>query len=1023
MNIELILIPLILLFSFLLFLKDKKSALILLLILSMFLHKEVFSIYRWDVLPVRIFMLSLLAYVIYASVSWLKTTKNRFTIYDRLQELSQDPFIVALTLLWLVRGISIIFTKNLPASLFLFGFFTTITALGYFLYLNFKGNKEVVFSLIKIYINLAFIACLFGFAQLLLYYKTDFIIGALWNVPGRIPRVGSVFWDVNHFGAFIASLMPVLGVLILIAKKWKARIVYASMFALMAGTLLLTNSRTAWLLGFVALITFILALLVKKFQYRGVLALVGVLVLLSLPLIYEYNIKSSPFRAYVKDYFHYRIDSFDSHFLLIEGTLAVFEDNPVLGGGYGGFFEHFITTEVASRYLSRDPAGLNTRVPAHTIWGEQLAETGILGITIFVSFMFVLLGTIFYAGFTTDDLKERLLTFAMGSTIVGYLVGGIFYSYKSEFFYMVLFLYFTYAVSLLKNKFIFSNVVAFYFRSGKWLNIILAITSFLLIFWGLGSTHLIPWDEAIYAKVAKNMLISGDYMSLRWWPSMLWFEKPPLMFWSMAASMKLFGISSFAARLPSALLGFGTIFITFHFAAKLYNKTVGALASIVLLTTFQFLYYSRAAMLDVSLTFFVTLSLYYYWIAERDLKKLYWVLSGLAAGFAVMTKGVVGFLPFFVILSHQLVLLLTNKEKVTKEKIVGFALAVGSSALVFMPWHIYMYLLYGKSFISTYIGYHVLERASHGIEDKGRPWYWYFTVLRVSMRIWFVALLAAFPVTFLTVFTRIRKFVIAKTNFRLYSYKKDLFLVVYALCIFVFFAVAKSKLVWYIMPIYPVLSMVVGLFIERVLRTFIPKKFVIKAFVIYLIFMGSLFYLFLEKRLVYTGDLTYKQAELIELKDELYGIDSKLYADRIELPLLLFYSDGPFEVVDFGPLKDILGNTIYDQSIIFITKESRFRAFKEEHPELDMEDRRDEWVLGYKPSRKEIDLEKLKELQQDLNGVNGDIEEAIKKDRPVSVGTRSTWQRLTSEITALQEYIDEQESLIPLSEVDVGSSN
>lgn len=1033
-NLEILILPLLFIFGFLLFLKDKKHSVTTLLVLSLFLHKEVFSIYMWDILPIRIVMLSLLGYVFYEVFKYLRKSKTKHKVYEDIHNIVTDPFLLALTVLWFIRGISIVFTKNLSASLFLFGFFTTIVALGYYLYFYYKNSPDNVLGFIKTYIFLVFLACVFGYIQLAIFYAYDFTIGALWSVPGHTPRVGSVFWDVNHFGALVASLMPILGILIIYQKTWKTKIAYSGMFVVMLSILLLTNSRTAWMAAFFAFLTFITVLLLKKYRLKGVYGLLLGIFLLSLPLLREYSIKSSPFRAYIKNYFHYRIDSFDSHILLIQGTFQVFEQYPILGGGYGGFFEHFIKTKVAAEYLGRDPAGLNTRVPAHTIWGEQLSETGIVGFAAYLGLMFVIIGTLFYASFTaieskdinvdirsvlrevfatskrsehSEETMQMLLTAAMGSTMIGLLIGGIFYSYKAEFFWLIFFLYFLYGVGVLGKRFDFGNIAAFYFRSETWTKLLIGTLAFILIFWGLGSTHLLPWDEAIYAEIAKNMLESGDYIRMHWWPNKIWYEKPPLTMWLMAFSMKYLGINSWAIRLPSALFGFLTILLTYDFGKKLYNKTVGLISAFVLLTTFQFLYYARASMHDVILTFFVTLSLYLYWTAHQEVKYKYWILAGISAGFAVMVKGVVGFLPFLVITVHEVALVLGAKKRAEIETVKKIMASFMTSALVFMPWHILMYLKFGPDFIQNYIGYHVLERATTEIEDKGKPWYWYFIVLKVSMRVWFIALLAAFPISVVSLFTNVRQYVIQRTPFRVYSYRKDYFLVVWAICIFVFFSLAKSKLVWYIIPVYPALALIVGLFIERVIRSIAPKSILVKALALYFLILGGLTYLYVEKKLVYTGDLTYKQALLIEEKDRVYGAESKLYADRIEVPLLLFYSDGPFEVVDFGPLERILRNNRYNEPIIFITKESRFREYSKEHPELIMEARQDEWVLGYKPSLQEQDERKISDNEEEIKRIEKSISQDIEKGKEVSEYTYFVLDQLKKENEELRKTINE----------------
>ena len=76
------------------------------------------------------------------------------------------------------------------------------------------------------------------------------------------------------------------------------------MFVSMLGALLLTNSRTSWIIAFISFITFINILLIRKVGMKGIGIVLGVLILISIPFIREYSIKSSPFRARIKQYFH-----------------------------------------------------------------------------------------------------------------------------------------------------------------------------------------------------------------------------------------------------------------------------------------------------------------------------------------------------------------------------------------------------------------------------------------------------------------------------------------------------------------------------------------------------------------------------------------------------------------------------------------------------------------------------------------------------------------------------------------------
>ncbi len=85
--------------------------------------------------------------------------------------------------------------------------------------------------------------------------------------------------------------------------------------------------------------------------------------------------------------------------------------------------------------------------------------------------------------------------------------------------------------------------------------VIVLVTLFsFLFFYRLGWNTLVSWDEAWYGSIAREMVKTGDYMNMMW-NGNPFYDHPPMGFWLMAASYKLFGINEFTTRLPSALLG------------------------------------------------------------------------------------------------------------------------------------------------------------------------------------------------------------------------------------------------------------------------------------------------------------------------------------------------------------------------------------------------------------------------------------------------------------------------------------
>ena len=936
MQLEVLFALLILLATFGLLVLDRKLAIYVLLILSVLLHKELFSIYQWNIMPIRIFMVGFLAWAALSLFLSLIRQKNLKEIRRTLF----SPFVLILSALWLIRGISLIFTQNLSASFNLFAFFTTVVALGIFMFVFLKNNPNLTVSYLRFYFFVAFVLTLFALLQVYLFYQEDIIAGALWDVPGRLPRLGSLFWDVNHFGGFLAALIPLVLAMAFSSKKIRGSLVYILMLAPVGLVLFLTSSRTAWIVAFVGMVAFITLVLYRKIGLKGFGTIFVVLAIIFGVLFGEYGKKESRFRETVNNFLHYRLDSFDAHFMLIEGSLEIFEKYPFLGGGYGGFFEHFTTTEVAPEYFIKDPIAFTTRVPAHTIWGEALSETGIFGFSALALLFLLVLGTLLFVALNSTDSGQMYYASAMFSSLLGWLIAGIFYSYNSEFFFIVLFLYYLYAVSALGKSYDL-NKLLLYFKDKTVLGpAFIFLLSLVLIFSSLGKNHLLPWDEAIYAQVAKNIVNTGEYLVQTWMPGKLWFEKPPLYMWAMAGFMRVLGVSEWMSRLPSAISGFSIVLAVYFFAKKRLGKSSAFIAALALLTTVHFLYYSRAAMIDIMVTLFVTSALFLYYVARHSNRTYLWALSGLSIGLAVMSKGVIGLLPFPIIALYEVYNIFFLHDKPVASLFCRYLILALYSLVAMLPWHLYMYARFGQEFFDSYIGYHVFERATSAIEGKGQPFYWYLIVLKVSMRIWFVALIPAF-------FCSVYK-----------AFKKDrliAFLVIWVSFVLLFFSSSASKLIWYIIPIYPAAALLIGRFVQDSvgwITNVTPKlSLPISRFFIYFsLVVFVLTYFYFQKDMVYMDDLAGSPSGLLEYKDIKYGLEKKLFVtDVLEYPLALFYTNGPFEQVNYDILHKTIENTKDDDFTVFLSKQGWYSRLDADFPRIEVVLADGDWVLGELP--------------------------------------------------------------------------
>ncbi|RJQ24516.1 hypothetical protein C4577_07690 [Candidatus Parcubacteria bacterium] len=171
--------------------------------------------------------------------------------------------------------------------------------------------------------------------------------------------------------------------------------------------------------------------------------------------------------------------------------------------------------------------------------------------------------------------------------------------------------------------------------------IFLLFFSLPLFFYKLGQSSLVSWDEAWYAEISRNILQTGNPFIL-YWNGNPFYDHPPVVYWFMSITFKLFGISDFSARLFPALAGFISLFIIYFLGKELFNRVVGFASSLGLLSSFWFLYRARSGNLDVPLTMFFLLTFLLSFKAIKD--KRYLIPFSLSLALLFLTKTMVPFL-------------------------------------------------------------------------------------------------------------------------------------------------------------------------------------------------------------------------------------------------------------------------------------------------------------------------------------------------------------------------------------------
>lgn len=203
---------------------------------------------------------------------------------------------------------------------------------------------------------------------------------------------------------------------------------------------------------------------------------------------------------------------------------------------------------------------------------------------------------------------------------------------------------------------------------------------------------------AFYGKIAKNILASGDWLTLHH-STMRVVDKPPLTFWLMALSFVAFGTSEWSLRVWHVGLAFCVVIATYALARLALSRLQAALSALVLLTSVQFFYESLAPEQHIPLMLFVTLAVYWHLRWERDGRPSAAVLAWLSAALGVLSIGIAGLvLPALVVGVH----LLVDRPALPRAALRVAAGGAGAFILVAAPWFVAGALRQGYPFVDTF---------------------------------------------------------------------------------------------------------------------------------------------------------------------------------------------------------------------------------------------------------------------------------------------------------------------------------
>lgn len=346
----------------------------------------------------------------------------------------------------------------------------------------------------------------------------------------------------------------------------------------------------------------------------------------------------------------------------------------------------------------------------------------------------------------------------------------------------------------------------------------LSVVCYFVFFQGIGSYFLMDIDETRYASMAHDMFRSKDFMTL-YLNNEFFFEKPPLYFWLECLSFGIFGkVNEFTVRFPVAMLGTLCTFLLYFVGKKVVSRQYGLLSALILATSAEFLILSKFAILDIVLAFCTTFSVFFGFLTlhcEEKQKKYYWWLFCIFSGLAVLAKGIPGFvIPF----GTMFYVYIFNPHKF-KELFKPIFIIPGTVLFlaIVLPWHIIMLQKHNPMFFQEYIMLHHVARftTSEALGRKQPLWFFIATIIWGFFP-WIVPVLSTIFRWFLKFFFNIinRNFNTDDNQTRFITSN-----VIAVVIILLFFSISSTKLITYILPIYPFLACLTASIFDKYLNS------------------------------------------------------------------------------------------------------------------------------------------------------------------------------------------------------------
>src|SRR5579863_7500223 len=251
-----------------------------------------------------------------------------------------------------------------------------------------------------------------------------------------------------------------------------------------------------------------------------------------------------------------------------------------------------------------------------------------------------------------------------------------------------------------------------------------------LFFFGLAQFGLIGADEPRYAQVAHEMLERRDLITPRLGGEP-WLEKPPLFYWQAMIAYRIFGVSDWAARLPSALDATFLV-LALYFFLRRFRPGFELDVALITASSAGIIGYARAASMDMALAAAFSVAMLAWWAWRESGKRIYLAVFYGSLALGTLAKGPIA--PFLAVVVISLYLIAVREMRLVR-KIIWLPGILLFCAIA-LPWY-FAVQMRNPSFFHQFIIEHNLGRFSRNIYHHPEPFWYYLPVTALALVPWF----------------------------------------------------------------------------------------------------------------------------------------------------------------------------------------------------------------------------------------------------------------------------------------------